>query len=75
MKFKIEIDREKCIACGTCYTLDPVHFEPDEDRKSKVVGGVTNEKSEGSFDDEKIEDAKEAEDSCPVSIIKVTAQS
>lgn len=74
MKFKIEIEREKCIACGTCYTLDPAHFEPDEDRKSKVIGGVTNEKSEGSFDDYKIEEAKEAEDSCPVSIIKVTVQ-
>jgi ferredoxin len=75
LNFKIEIDREKCVACGTCYALDPVHFEPGEDRKSKVVGGVTNEKSEGSFDDDKIEDAQEAEDSCPVSIIKVTAQS
>ena len=74
MKFKIEIEREKCIACGTCYTLDPAHFEPDDDRKSKVIGGVSNEKSEGSFDDDKIEDAKEAEDSCPVSIIKVTVQ-
>jgi ferredoxin len=54
--------------------LDPVHFEPDEDRKSKVVSGVTNEKSEGSFEDEKIENAQEAEDSCPVSIITVIAK-
>ena len=74
MKYKIEIDRTTCIACGTCYALDSAHFEPDEDRKSKVVGGVTNEKSEGSFDDEKIEDAQEAEESCPVNVIKVTAQ-
>lgn len=74
MKYKIEIDREKCIACGTCYSLDPTHFEPDENRKSKVRGGITNKKSEGNFDDEKIEAAQEAEDSCPVSIIKVTTQ-
>jgi ferredoxin len=74
LKYKIVIDRTKCIACGTCYALDPVHFEPDEDRKSKVVGGVTNEKSEGSFEDEKLDNAQEAEDSCPVSIIKVIAQ-
>ncbi len=72
MKFKIEIDRENCIACGTCYSLDPVHFEPSEDRKSKVVGGSTNEKSEGSFDDDKLDDAQEAEESCPVNVIKVT---
>jgi ferredoxin len=74
LKYKIEIDRAKCIACGVCYTSDPAHFEPGKDRKSKVVGGVTHEKSEGSFDDEKIENAREAEDSCPVGIIKVTAQ-
>lgn len=71
MKYKIEIDREKCIACGTCYSLDPVHFEPSENLKSKVVDGITNEKSEGDFDDENIEDAQEAADSCPVNAIKV----
>lgn len=75
MKYKIEIDRENCIACGTCYSLDPVHFEPSVDRKSKVVGGgMTDEKSEGTFDDKKIAKAKEAEESCPVSVIKVTTQ-
>lgn len=72
MKYKIEIDREKCIACGTCYSLDPVHFEPSENLKSKVVGGKTNEKSEGNFDDENIEEAQEAADSCPVNAIEVT---
>jgi ferredoxin len=74
LKFKIEIDRAKCIACGTCYSLDPLHFEPGEDRKSNVVGGIENEKSEGHFDDENIEEAQEAAESCPVSIIKVTTQ-
>jgi len=72
VKFKIEIDREGCIACATCYTLDPNHFEADADGKSKVVGGSSNGKSEGSFDDEKLKEAQEAELSCPVSVIKVT---
>jgi ferredoxin len=72
LKYKIEIDRAKCIACGTCYSLDPVHFEPSKDRKSKVVGGLINERSEGYFDDENIDEAMEAAESCPVSIIKVT---
>ncbi len=72
MTFKIEIDREGCIACATCYTLDPVHFEADAEGKSKVVGGSTNGKSEGSFDDDKLKDAQEAELSCPVSVIKVS---
>jgi ferredoxin len=72
LKYKIEIDRTKCIACGTCYSLDPVHFEPSKDLKSKVVGGLINEKSEGNFDDENIDEAKEAAESCPARIIKVT---
>ncbi len=74
LKFRIEIDREKCIACGTCFIVDPTHFELDENRKSKVVGGKTNGKSEGTFNDEEVEAAQEAEDSCPVSVIKVTTQ-
>ncbi len=72
MKFRIEIDREGCIACATCYTLDPAHFEADSEGKSKVVGGTSNGKSEGSFSDEKLKEAQEAEVSCPVSVIKVT---
>ena len=72
MAFLIEIDREGCIACATCYTLDPAHFEADAEGKSKVVGGPSNGKSEGSFGDEKLKDAQEAELSCPVSVIKVT---
>jgi len=72
MKFKIEIDREGCIACATCYTLDPAHFEADAEGKSKVIGGTSNGKSEGSFDDGKLKEAQEAELSCPVSVIKVT---
>ncbi len=71
MKFQIEIDREGCIACAMCYTLDPAHFEADMEGKSKVIGGASNGKSEGSFDDGKIKDAQEAELSCPVSVIKV----
>ncbi|MGD6805848.1 MAG: ferredoxin [Candidatus Bathyarchaeia archaeon] len=74
MKYKIEVNREDCIACGTCYALDQDHFEAGEESKSKVVGGTTNGKSEGYFDDDKIKNAQEAEQSCPVSVIKVTVQ-
>ena len=73
MKYKIEIEREGCLACGTCYDVDPSHFEPDDDGKSMVVGGETDSNSSsGVFDDDEIETAREAEDSCPVSIITVT---
>ncbi len=72
MKFHIEVDREGCIACTNCYTLDPAHFEADEEGKSKVKGGTSNGKSEGNFEDEGLKIAQEAELSCPVSVIKVT---
>ena len=73
MKYKIEIERGGCIACGTCYTIDPTHFEPDEEGKSTVSGGETDANaSSGVFEDDEIENAREAEDSCPVSIITVT---
>jgi ferredoxin len=73
MKYKIEIERGGCIACGTCYSVDPTHFEPDDEGKSIVAGGETDANaSSGVFEDEEIENAREAEDSCPVSIITVT---
>jgi ferredoxin len=52
--------------------VDPTHYEADAEGKSKVLGGTSNGKSEGSFDDDKLKDAQEAELSCPVSVIKVT---
>jgi ferredoxin len=73
VKYKIEIERDGCTACGTCYSLDPTHFEPDDEDKSTVVGGETDaSKSSGVFDDDEIETAREAEDSCPVAVITVT---
>ena len=73
MRYRIEIERGGCIACGSCYSIDPSHFEPDDEGKSTVTGGETDANaSSGVFDDEEIENAREAEDSCPVSIITVT---
>ncbi len=72
MRFQIEVNREACIACGSCYTLDSDHFEGDEEGKSKVVGGISNGKSTGVFDDDKMVLAQDAENACPVSAIRVT---
>jgi|WetSurMetagenome_2_1015567.scaffolds.fasta_scaffold751450_2 ferredoxin len=71
LKFKVEVDREGCIACSNCYTIDPDHFESDSQGKSQVKGGKTNGKSNGIFDDGKLSIAQEAESSCPMSVIKV----
>lgn len=72
VEYKIEIDRTLCIACGACYSSYPIHFEPDQKNKSTVTGGMTDDTtSSGTFKDENIEDAKEAQDSCPASAITV----
>ena len=56
-----------------CYSLDPTHFEADENtEKSKVVGGKTLEDlSFGTFEDDEIDTVQEAVDSCPVSVISL----
>jgi ferredoxin len=72
LRFQIEVNREVCIACASCYTLDSAHFKADDEGKSKVRGGISNGKSTGSFDDDKITIAEDAENACPVSAIKVT---
>jgi ferredoxin len=73
VKYKIEIDRTGCIACGTCYSIDTTHFEPDDEGKSTIIEGETDASgSSRVFEDEEIENAREAEDSCPVSVITVT---
>jgi ferredoxin len=33
---KIKVDRNKCIACGTCYSLYPECFEEGPEGKSQV---------------------------------------
>ena len=73
MKYKIEIERGGCIACGACYSIDHYHFESDEEGKSTVSGGETDANASlGVFNDDEIENARIAEDSCPISIITVT---
>ena len=73
MKYKIEIERGGCVACGTCYSMNPEHFEPDDTGKSMVVNGETDASgSSGIFDDDAIEAVRDVEDSCPVSVITVT---
>ncbi len=53
----IELDKEKCIGCGTCVAICPDNFEMDG-AKAKV----TNAEDTGC--------AKQAADSCPVNAIK-----
>ncbi len=71
-KYKVIVHLDDCIACGECYGMDDYHFQPDDDGYSNVKGGTTSEDlSEGSFDDDRIDEARDAEDNCPSEAIEV----
>jgi ferredoxin len=35
-RLKVKIDKEKCIGCGSCYSIAPEVFEMDIDGKAKI---------------------------------------
>ncbi|MFW9924505.1 MAG: ferredoxin [Candidatus Thorarchaeota archaeon] len=71
-KYQITINRADCIQCGSCYSIDQNHFEPDDDYTSKVVNGKTTaETSEGTFDDDNLSIAQKAVEKCPMQIISI----
>jgi len=75
LRFQVEIDGERCIACGKCFTIDIEHFESDAAGKSRVRGGISNGKSVGSFNDDKLIKVHETEFACLVGAIKVIWES
>jgi len=73
--YRVEVDRTKCIACGTCYSSGSAFFEPDGAGPVKVAGGTTDEqRSFKEFDDDNMETASSIAGYCPVSGIAVTAR-
>ncbi|MFA5636592.1 MAG: ferredoxin [Anaerovoracaceae bacterium] len=59
---KAVIDRDGCIGCGLCADICPEVFRMADDGLAEVHGQVTD----GNYDS-----AKEAEESCPTSVITV----
>ena len=67
VKYEVTVDRKLCVGTGACYTTDSGHFKPDDEGRSTVVGGATDEsKSTRVFDDDRMEDAVEGARTCPV---------
>ena len=64
-KITITVDKEKCIACGSCYASAPEIFEPDGECKANVLISETE-------DPALIEKAKLARDMCPNGAIIIT---
>lgn len=60
---KAHIDRDGCIGCGLCTTICPSVFEMADDGLAQVICDEVPADSEN--------DAVEAQESCPVSVITV----
>lgn len=71
--YKVEVDRTKCVACGTCYSGNCPLFESDEAGYARVSGGTNDEKKSSKvFNDSNMEQAKATAGYCPVLAIIVT---
>lgn len=55
---KIYIDKDLCIGCGACASIEPNVFEIEDDGLANVINNQTND------------DVKMAIDSCPTGAIK-----
>jgi len=72
--FRVTIDRDECISCGSCWEDCPEFFEEDEDEGlSQVVAKYRtgSDPGEGEAPDDLEDCVTEAADDCPVSIITV----
>lgn len=57
------VDKDTCIGCGLCPSICEDVFSMDDDGKAVAISD--------DIPEEMIEDAKEAESSCPVEAISV----
>jgi len=60
---KAVVDSEKCIGCGLCVQVAPEIYEMQEDKAVTLVDEIA---------EDKMEDAKNGADQCPVTAIIVS---
>ncbi len=71
---KVTHKREECIGCGACASIAPDYWSINEsDGKADLKDAVKNEEGlmEAQIDESAVSENMSAQDSCPVSIIKV----
>ncbi len=70
---KVEINRDECIMCGTCWSLCPDVFEesPDDGKAQIVSQYRADDVGKGNVPNELEDCVNEAANSCPVQAISV----
>ena len=62
-------ERENCIGCGACVSLDEDNWEMGDDGKSQLKGSDDENKKEIKLDE--VEECKETAEACPVNVIHI----
>lgn len=68
------VDKEKCIACGSCGDAAPDIFDYDDSGVAEVVFEGDNNRGVTAITDDLLTDLQDAVDSCPTSCIEVADQ-
>lgn len=73
-KYKVVLEREKCIGAATCVAAYPERWELQEDAKVSIKGD--NVKKENDLEifwitEEELERFKESAEVCPVNVIHI----
>ncbi len=58
---KLVVDKDRCMACGYCYSSDPEHFAPDDQGYSEAISQENLDASE----------TVAAVESCPTGAISI----
>ncbi len=70
-KIKIYQEHEGCIGCGSCVAVCPKFWKMGDDDKAEIIGGKKDEKGDYELDVEEVGCNKDAEEVCPVQVIKI----
>jgi ferredoxin len=65
MSHKITLNKEECIGCELCSNIAPEIFKRDRGDENKV------DLKKSEISDNELQTAKNAEDLCPVDVIKI----
>jgi ferredoxin len=73
MAYVIRHDRNNCIGCGACVSINPNGWEMEEDGKSMCIGARKGKDGmfEKDIEEKEFELNKQAADACPVNVIHI----